>query len=206
VANPGCYPTAALVALGPLAAAGLLADAIVDAKSGLSGAGATPSPATHFAKASESVTPYKLYSHRHAPEIAARLDALSGGHVPLTFTPHLVPMERGILSTAYATFHESIGPEALAAVYEKAYGKEPFVRLLPDGALPDTKHTSRTNFVDLAFAVAPDGRRATVVTALDNLVKGAAGQAVQNLNILLGQPETAGLLDVKTESTAKVIA
>lgn len=206
VANPGCYPTGALIGLAPLAAEGLLEDAIVDAKSGLTGAGASPGPATHFAKANESVTPYKLFTHRHAPEIATHLARVAGAEVPLTFTPHLVPMDRGILSTIYADLAEPLDDEAVRALYEASYVGEAFVRLLPEGAPADTKHVTNTNFADVGLAVSPDGRRVVVSTAIDNLVKGASGQAVQNLNLLFGLPEDTGLLPAKRSTTTKVPA
>lgn len=196
VANPGCYPTASLLALAPLGRAGLIERAIVDAKSGLSGAGAKPSPITHFTNANESVQAYKPYAHRHAPEIGAHLARVSGSDAPLTFTPHLVPMDVGIFATVYIQVNKEVTEEEVRGVFDAAYGDEPFVRILPPGVLPNTKHVAGTNLADLNVAVAPDGRQVTVFSAIDNTLKGASGQAVQNLNLLLGLPETLGFPEV----------
>lgn len=206
VANPGCYPTGALLGLAPLAAQGILEDVIVDAKSGLTGAGASPGAATHFAKANESVTPYKLFTHRHAPEIATHLGRIAGGSVPVTFTPHLVPMDRGILSTIYADLSDELDEEDARKMYADFYADEPFVRLLPEGATADTKYVTNTNFADVGLAVAPDGKRLIISTAIDNLVKGASGQAVQNLNLLFALDETAGLLPARKKESTQVHA
>ncbi|MEW6281489.1 MAG: N-acetyl-gamma-glutamyl-phosphate reductase [Candidatus Eremiobacterota bacterium] len=187
VANPGCYPTASILALHPLARAGLIdGAAIVDAKSGVSGAGRSPSATTHYCQVNENVKPYNLGVHRHQPEIEQGLRG-----TPVFFSPHLVPMTRGILATCYARLKH---PTDLLQLYRDAYANEPFVRLLPGDELPQTRATYGSNFVDLA--VRYDDRRnlAVVVTALDNLVKGAAGQAVQNLNLMFGLTETEGLL------------
>jgi N-acetyl-gamma-glutamyl-phosphate reductase len=188
VANPGCYPTAALLALKPLASAGLLvagADVIVDAKSGVSGAGRTPSERTHFSECHGSLSAYGVFGHRHGTEIEQSF----GG--PVTFTPHLVPLDRGILATIYVRVAPGTPPETLAAVYARAYEHEPFIRLT-GSALPEIKHVAHTNFCDIGWRVDPSGR-AIVVSVIDNLLKGASGQAVQNMNVMLGHDERLGL-------------
>jgi N-acetyl-gamma-glutamyl-phosphate reductase len=188
VANPGCYPTAALLALKPLAEAKLLvpgADVIVDAKSGVSGAGRTPSERTHFSECHGSLSAYGVFGHRHGTEIEQSF----GGQV--TFTPHLVPLDRGILATIYVRVGAGVTEETLSAAYERAYGAEPFVRLTGP-ALPAIKQVAHTNFCDIGWRVDPSGR-AIVVSVLDNLLKGASGQAVQNMNVMLGLDERQGL-------------
>lgn len=184
VANPGCYPTATILALRPLAKAGLIAGpAIVDAKSGVSGAGRGATDTTHFCHVNENLRPYNIGVHRHQPEMEQEI-----GH-PVLFAPHLAPMTRGILATCYATL---TGEVDLHGLYQETYKDEPFVRLLPPGELPQTRATYGSNFCDLAVYHDPRGV-AVVVSAIDNLGKGAAGQAVQNLNAMFGLPETEGL-------------
>jgi N-acetyl-gamma-glutamyl-phosphate reductase len=189
VANPGCYPTAALLALLPLKDAGMLvagADVIVDAKSGVSGAGKTPSERTHFSEVHGSLSAYGVFGHRHGAEIEQGL----GGQV--TFTPHLVPIDRGILSTTYVRVRPGTTEDQLADVYQRAYGTAAFVRLTGP-AMPEIKHVSHTNFCDIGWRVDPSGR-AILVSVIDNLLKGASGQAVQNMNVMLGLDERLGLL------------
>ena len=189
VANPGCYPTAALLPLAPLAAAGLLmpgADVIVDAKSGVSGAGKTPSERTHFSECYGSLSAYGVFAHRHGAEIEQGLGR------SVTFTPHLVPLDRGILATIYVRVPPGTTEETLGDIYQRAYAGEPFVRLV-GAALPEIKHVAHTNFCDIGWRVDPSGR-AVIVSVIDNLLKGASGQAVQNMNVMLGVPETSGLL------------
>jgi len=196
VAVPGCYPTAALLALAPLVAAGLVATdgIVVDAKSGLSGAGRSLTDAYLFVQANENVEPYKVGSHRHTPEIEQELALAAGAPVAVTFTPHLVPASRGILATCYATLAPSAGDEELAACYAAAYGGEPFVDLLqPGGGWPATRAVATTNRAQVAAAADRRTGRVVAAAAIDNLVKGAAGQAVQCANLALGLPETAGL-------------
>jgi N-acetyl-gamma-glutamyl-phosphate reductase len=192
VANPGCYPTAALIALVPLASGVLLpgADIIVDAKSGVSGAGKTPSERTHFSECHGSIAPYGVFDHRHAPEIEQGLPPEGRG--PINFVPHLVPLDRGILETIYVRVSPGATEDVLANAYERAYASAPFIRLR-GGSLPEIKHVAHTNFCDIGWRVDRSGR-AVLVSALDNLVKGAAGQAVQNLNVMLGIEEATGLL------------
>jgi N-acetyl-gamma-glutamyl-phosphate reductase len=196
VAVPGCYPTAALLALAPLVAAGLAATdgIVVDAKSGLSGAGRSLSDGNLFVQANENVGPYKVGSHRHTPEIEQELALAAGAPVTVTFTPHLVPASRGILATCYATLAPSAGDEDLAACYATAYAGEPFVDVLePAGGWPATRAVATTNRVQVAAAADRRAGRVVAAAAIDNLVKGAAGQAVQCANLALGLAETAGL-------------
>ena len=188
VSNPGCYPTAALMALQPLAAAGLIeGSVVVDAKSGISGAGKTPSDRTHFSENHGSVAAYGIFSHRHTAEIEQELGR------SVTFVPHLVPLDRGILETIYATLRPGTTAAQVDAALQGAYASAPFVRLT-GGALPEIKHVAHTNFCDIGWKVDEEGRRVVLVAVLDNLVKGAAGSAVQNLNIMLGLDERTGLL------------
>ncbi len=189
VANPGCYPTASLLAIAPLADAGILvesADVIIDAKSGVSGAGKAPKEHTHFSEVHGSLSAYGVFGHRHGAEIEQGLSRT------VTFTPHLVPLDRGILATIYVRVAPGTTEEALGDIYSLAYGSEVFVRLT-GAALPEIKHVAHTNFCDIGWRVHDDGR-AILVSAIDNLLKGASGQAVQNMNVMLGVPETAGLL------------
>ncbi len=189
VANPGCYPTASLLALLPLFRAGLLApgaDIIVDAKSGVSGAGKTPSERTHFSECHGSLSAYGVFGHRHGVEIEQGLGR------EVTFTPHLVPLDRGILATIYVRVPAGTTEGALAAVFERAYAAAPFVRLTGD-ALPEIKHVAHTNFCDIGWRVHPSGR-VILVSVIDNLLKGASGQAVQNMNVMLGVDQAIGLL------------
>jgi N-acetyl-gamma-glutamyl-phosphate reductase len=196
VAVPGCYPTAALLALAPLVAAGLVAadGIVVDAKSGLSGAGRSLTDGNLFVQANENVAPYKVGSHRHTPEIEQELALAAGAPVTVTFSPHLVPASRGLLATCYATLAPSAGDQELAACYAAAYGAEPFVDLLdPATGWPATRAVATTNRVQVAAAADRRTGRAVAAAAIDNLVKGAAGQAVQCANLAIGLPETAGL-------------
>jgi N-acetyl-gamma-glutamyl-phosphate reductase len=191
VANPGCYPTAALLALAPFAAAGLLADGpIVDAKSGVSGAGRTAARGYGFSELDASVSAYGLDGHRHAPEIEQGLADAGATGCGVTFVPHLVPMARGLLATCYLNLTDEMETAALGAVLAEAYPGEPFVHVLD--APPATKLASGTNHAFLS-AARSGPRRAVITCAIDNLGKGAAGQAVQNMNVALGLPETAGL-------------
>lgn len=188
VSNPGCYPTAALMALAPLAAAGLIRGPIfIDAKSGISGAGKTPSERTHFSENHGSVAAYGVFSHRHTAEIEQELET------QVTFVPHLVPLDRGILETIYASLTPGTTEAQVADALQRAYADAPFVRLT-GSTLPEIKHVAHTNFCDVGWKVDAEGGRIVLVAVLDNLVKGAAGSAVQNLNLLLGLDERTGLL------------
>jgi N-acetyl-gamma-glutamyl-phosphate reductase len=188
VSCPGCYPTAALLALQPLADAGVLAGAVVvDAKSGISGAGKAPSERTHFSENHGSVAAYGIFSHRHNAEIEQELAQ------PVTFVPHLVPLDRGILETIYPQVRPGTTEAQVSEALHRAYDASPFIRLT-GGMLPEIKHVAYTNFCDIGWKVDETRGRLVLVVVLDNLIKGAAGQAVQNLNILLGLDERTGLL------------
>jgi N-acetyl-gamma-glutamyl-phosphate reductase len=189
VSNPGCYPTVSLLSLLPLAKAGLItprSDVIVDAKSGVSGAGKTPTERTHFSEVHGSLSAYGVFAHRHGAEIEDWLGRT------VTFTPHLLPIDRGILATIYVRVPPGTTEEELGDVFESAYAGEPFVRVVGT-ELPQIKHVVHTNFCDIGWRVDASGR-AILISVIDNLVKGASGQAVQNMNVMLGEPETAGLL------------
>jgi N-acetyl-gamma-glutamyl-phosphate reductase len=186
--NPGCYPTAALLALEPLAEAGLLTgDVVIDAKSGVSGAGKKPSDRTHFSENHGSVSAYGVFGHRHQPEIEQELGT------SVTFVPHLVPLDRGILETIYGKVRPGTTAKDVADVMTAAYRDTPFVRLTGE-TLPEIKHAAYTNFCDIGWRVDPATGRILLVVVLDNLVKGAAGQAIQNFNVMLGLDERSGLL------------
>ncbi|MEQ1759749.1 MAG: N-acetyl-gamma-glutamyl-phosphate reductase [Vicinamibacterales bacterium] len=188
VSCPGCYPTAALLAIEPLADAGLVQGAVVvDAKSGISGAGKSPTERTHFSENHGSVAAYGIFSHRHTAEIEQELARV------VTFVPHLVPLDRGILETIYLNLTPGTTDAQISDVMHRAYANAPFVRLT-GGSLPEIKHVAHTNFCDIGWKVDPASGRAVLVSVLDNLIKGAAGQGVQNLNILLGIDERTGLL------------
>jgi N-acetyl-gamma-glutamyl-phosphate reductase len=185
VANPGCYPEASLLALLPLR--GAIADVVIDSKSGVSGAGRTPSATVHYSHATDNVTPYKVYSHRHAPEIEQELG------LPVTFTPHLVPVDRGLLSTCYARLTDGAPhPDDLLDAYRAFYAGHPFVEVVE--APPGMRAVQRTNYAQVHPVADPRGGRVTAFGVIDNLGKGAAGQAVQNLNLMAGRPETEGLV------------
>ncbi len=190
VANPGCYPTAALLGLAPLARAGELADVVIDAKSGVSGAGRGATETTHFVSADENVLPYKVGAHRHTPEIEQELGRL-GAELRITFTPHLVPLAQGELVSAYVTPSSAVDADGLRALYAEAYAAEPWVEVV-DGP-PGVLEVRDTNFCRISVHADPRSHRIIVFAAIDNLWKGAASQAVQNLNLMLGLPESAGL-------------
>lgn len=196
IANPGCYPTCSFLSIYPLARAGLLdmKSVIVDAKSGTSGAGRGAKVANLYCEVNESIKAYGVATHRHTPEIEEQLTYASGTETVINFTPHLVPMNRGILVTAYANLTEEVSEDALRALYEEAYKDETFVRFLPQGVCPETRWVEGSNYVDVNVKLDPRTHRVIMMGAMDNLVKGAAGQAVQNMNLLFGLPETTGLL------------
>jgi len=194
VSNPGCYPTAANLAIKPLVDAGVVvreAGIVCDAKSGVSGAGRKPSLKTSFCEVTENFSVYSILNHRHVPEVL-RTSGLDESE--LSFTAQLLPIYRGILETIYFRAKDVGSTADLLAIYQKAYVAEPFVRLYAPGQVPDLRAVSRTNFCDIGVHYDAKTGSAVVITAIDNLVKGAAGQAVQNMNLLLGFPETAGLL------------
>lgn len=196
VAVPGCYPTATVLAIAPLLEAGLVSaeGLIVDAKSGVSGAGRGPGLGTHYPEIAEGLRAYKVGgSHRHTPEIEQELGLAARRAVTLLFTPHLVPMARGILSCVYATPAGAGAPDRFVTALEEAYRDEPFVTVLPPGELPDTSHVRGSNRVHLTACYDARSNRVLAMSAIDNLVKGAAGQAIQCFNVLYGFEETAGL-------------
>lgn len=195
VANPGCYTTCSILTAYPLAREGLIDmdTLIVDAKSGTSGAGRGAKVPNLFCEVNENIKAYGVATHRHTPEIEEQLGYAAGRPVTLSFTPHLVPMNRGILATEYASLKEMVSLEEVKKIYEKYYGKETFIRVLDQGVCPETKWVEGSNYVDIGFQIDPRTGRIILMGAIDNLVKGAAGQAVQNMNLLFGLPETQGL-------------
>jgi N-acetyl-gamma-glutamyl-phosphate reductase len=197
VAVPGCYPTGALLGLAPVVRQGDidLDSIIVNAASGISGAGRKLDLPLHFSEANENVKAYAVASHRHTPEMEQELSRLTGREVAVSFTPHLVPMTRGILSTIYARTVSPMEPEGLHHLFQQAYKGEPFVRVLPFGSFPETKQVWGSNYCDIGVAMDQRTRRAIIITAIDNLVKGAAGQAVQAMNVMMGFDETLGLTE-----------
>ncbi|MGF6989583.1 N-acetyl-gamma-glutamyl-phosphate reductase [Lachnospiraceae bacterium PM6-15] len=195
IANPGCYPTCSTLAIFPLAKAGLIEmnTLIIDAKSGTSGAGRGAKVDNLYCEVNESIKAYGVASHRHTPEIEEQLSYASGEAVVLNFTPHLVPMNRGILITAYGALKEKVSEEEIRSLYEEHYQQEKFVRLLPSGQCPETRWVKGSNYVDVNVKVDSRTNRVIMMGAMDNLVKGAAGQAVQNMNLIFGLPENMGL-------------
>jgi N-acetyl-gamma-glutamyl-phosphate reductase len=193
VAVPGCYPTAAILALAPAMKRASGATLVIDAKSGLSGAGRSLSLATHFAQADENVSPYNVGSHRHAPEIEQVLSQVKGEEAKLVFTPHLVPMSRGILATCYLELQPGQSPDQVASLYESAYQSEEFVVLLPEGEFPQTKAVMGSNYCHIGWLFDGTQNLLIVASAIDNLAKGASGQAIQCMNIMNGWPEAEGL-------------
>jgi N-acetyl-gamma-glutamyl-phosphate reductase len=198
VGNPGCYPTSALLPLIPLVKKGLLDlnTLVVDSKSGVSGAGRSLSITSHFCEANESVKAYKVSGHRHNPEMDAILSREAGQPVHVTFVPHLVPMSRGMLTTVYAKTVDGLSAEDIRTCLSVAYSDRAFIRLCAEGRVPDTLHVKGTNYCDIGFHLDKRTGRIILISAIDNLVKGAAGQAVQNMNIMLDIDETSGLLPV----------
>ncbi len=195
VGNPGCYPTGALLGLIPLVKKDLidLEAIVIDAKSGVSGAGRDVVLESLFCEVNEGVKAYKIFEHRHLPEIDQELGEMAGRIVNVTFVPHLIPMDRGILTTLYLRLKKRMKTEDVLALFQEHYRREPFVRVYPKGKFPNTKDVKGSNYCDLGVNVNEEDGRMVVVTAIDNLVKGAAGQAVQNLNIMFGMDEEAGL-------------
>ena len=195
IANPGCYITCSILTAYPLAKEGIIdmRTLIVDAKSGTSGAGRGAKVPNLFCEVNENMKAYGVASHRHTPEIEEQLGYASGENVTISFTPHLVPMNRGILATEYATLKKDVTGEEVKAIYDKYYADEKFVRVLGEGVCPETKWVEGSNYVDIGFKLDPRTNRIVMMGAIDNLVKGAAGQAVQNMNLLFGLPESEGL-------------
>jgi len=192
VANPGCYATSVILAVRPLVAAGIVdvsSGIVADAKSGVSGAGKAPTAKTHYMYAADNLSAYGVFSHRHTGEL---LEQIGIGSSDIVFTPHLLPIPRGIMSTNYVRFKQTQTRENVAKVYREFFSESPMVRLY-ERALPQIQYSVRTNFADIGFQISDDGKRAVVVSCLDNLLKGASGQAVQNMNVMLGWGEAEGL-------------
>ena len=198
IANPGCYPTCSFLSIYPMVKEGLidLSTIIIDAKSGTSGAGRGAKVDNLFCEVNENMKAYGVASHRHTPEIEEQLSYAAGSPVTISFTPHLVPMNRGILVTAYASLTENVSDDEVRAVYEKYYRDEYFVRVLNENMVPQTRFVEGSNFVDVNVKVDPRTRRVIMMGAMDNLVKGAVGQAVQNMNLMFGLPENTGLKQI----------
>lgn len=198
VANPGCYPTCTTLSIYPLLKEGLInpETIIVDAKSGTSGAGRGAKVNNLFCEVNENIKAYGVTTHRHTPEIEEQLSYAAGSDVMINFTPHLVPMNRGILITAYASLNKKVSYEEVKAVYDKYYRNEQFVRVLDKDVPPETRWVEGSNYVDVNFKIDERTNRIIMMGAMDNLIKGAAGQAVQNMNIMFGFEENEGLLQV----------
>jgi N-acetyl-gamma-glutamyl-phosphate reductase len=198
VANPGCYPTSVILALAPLLKAGVIKDdnLIIDSKSGAAGAGRSAQVASLYCEVNDGFRAYKVGEHRHTPEIEQELSLLADNSLTISFTPHLLPMSRGILSTIYADLQGDVDAGGVEQLYHDFYQDEPFVRLCPAGQLPATQFVRGSNFCDIGYKIDPRTGRIIVLSAIDNLVKGAAGQAVQNMNLISGFAETDGLLNV----------
>ncbi len=198
IGNPGCYPTVSALGIAPALRAGLVSKTgiIVDAKSGVTGAGRGLSQTTHFPDCNEAFSAYKVASHRHTPEIEQTLGKLAGSDVVITFVPHLLPVNRGILSTIYAKIKPGVAFDDIREAYQKAYEKEQFVRLMPKGQEVNISHVRGSNYCDVQ--IYHDARTGTLIATavIDNMVKGAAGAAVQNMNLLSGLPEETGLTDI----------
>jgi N-acetyl-gamma-glutamyl-phosphate reductase len=194
IANPGCYPTSAILPLAPVLKEGIVQKhgITISSLSGVSGAGRSAATDLSFAEVNESVRAYKVGEHQHIPEIKTSLEAIAGSPVSLTFVPHLLPITRGIYTSIYAPLAKSATQADVSEAYRKHYGKEPFVRF-SDSAIPEIKNVNHTNFIDIGFCIYDDNSQLIILSAIDNLVKGAAGQAVQNMNIMFGFNETEGL-------------
>ncbi|MFH1217895.1 MAG: N-acetyl-gamma-glutamyl-phosphate reductase [Pseudomonadota bacterium] len=195
VANPGCYPTSIILALAPLLKKGLVrTDTIIaDSKSGTSGAGRSAQVGTLFCEVTDGFRAYKVAQHRHTPEIEQELGKLAGSKLTVSFTPHLLPISRGILSTVYASLVKGIDQQELVSIYNDFYRDEKFVRVCPSGVFPATQYVRGSNYCDIGFKYDPRTGRVVLLSAIDNLVKGAAGQAVQNMNLVCGLGESLGL-------------
>ncbi|MCM8820215.1 MAG: N-acetyl-gamma-glutamyl-phosphate reductase, partial [Candidatus Omnitrophica bacterium] len=191
IANPGCYPTASILALAPLLKENLIKNIIIDAKSAITGAGRKPLLEYHFAHLYGNLFAYKVFGHQHLPEIIQILSEVSKKDINLRFTPHVLPIERGILVTIYANLTKKVTQQEIEGVYQKYYSKEPFVRFFKQ-KLPNLKDVIYTNFCDIGFQC--EGKNIVIVCAIDNLMKGAAGQAVQNMNIICGFDERLALV------------
>ena len=198
IANPGCYPTCSTLSIYPLLKEGLIDPntIIIDAKSGTSGAGRGSKVDSLYCEVNENIKAYGVASHRHTPEIEEQLSYAAGKPVTISFTPHLVPMNRGILVTAYASLTKEVSCEEVKAVYDKYYGDEYFVRVLEKDVVPQTRWVEGSNFADVNFKIDTRTNRVVMMGAIDNMVKGAAGQAIQNMNLMFGLPENTGLKQI----------
>ena len=198
IANPGCYPTCSFLSTYPLVKEGIIDPntIIIDAKSGTSGAGRSAKVPSLFCEVNESMKAYGVAGHRHTPEIEEQLSYAAGKPVTISFTPHLVPMNRGILVTAYASLVKDVTTEEVKVIYDKYYQNEYFVRVLEPGLPPETRWVEGSNFADVSFKLDPRTKRVVMMGAIDNMVKGAAGQAMQNMNLLFGLPENTGLKQI----------
>lgn len=195
IANPGCYPTCSILTVAPLLKENILNkdSLIIDAKSGTSGAGRGAKVDSLYCEVNENIKAYGVGTHRHIPEIEQELSLVAGSSLQINFTPHLVPMNRGILVTAYGSLEKSVTEEEVRDIYENYYKNENFVRILPKGIFPETRWVEGSNYVDINIKIDPRTNKVIMIGAIDNLVKGAAGQAVQNMNIMFGLEENAGL-------------
>jgi N-acetyl-gamma-glutamyl-phosphate reductase len=195
VANPGCYATSAILPLAPVLKEGIIQPRgiAISSLSGVSGAGRSSNVDYSFAEVNESVKAYKVGVHQHTPEIKTALEAISGITVSVTFVPHLLPITRGIYTSIYAPLAKEVTPDEVLAAFRKYYGSEPFIRI-SDTAIPEIKNVNYTNFLDIGFRIYADNNQLIILSAIDNLIKGAAGQAVQNMNLMFGFNETEGLL------------
>lgn len=197
IGNPGCYTTCSITALAPLVKAGIADNTslIIDAKSGVTGAGRGLALPNLFCECTETMKAYKVATHRHTSEIEQELSLLAGEDIMLSFTPHLAPMKRGILATCYANLKDKHTAEELVELYKDFYAGDPFIRIYPAGTLPEVKHVAGSNYIGIGLVVDERLNRVVVVSCIDNLIKGAAGQAVQNMNLLFGLPEDTALAD-----------
>lgn len=195
ISNPGCFTTSALLGLIPALEAGIIETKgiVIDGKTGVSGAGRTPNAATHFSQTNENVSPYKIGKHQHIPEIEQYLSSVAGEKVITTFTTHLIPMTRGLICTMYAELREDINTEKLIELYQSYYKEKPFIRVLPENQFPQTKAVQGSNFCDIGLYVYKRTNQVIIASAIDNLVKGASGQAIQNANLMNGWDEDLGL-------------
>lgn len=191
VANPGCYPTGASLAAAPLADAGVIERVVFDSKSGISGAGAEPTATSHYPNMAENVQAYKLTSHRHRAEIVQELSRLDSSLTKISFTPHVIPSVRGILTTAHIFVRKELSEEDISEIYRDFYQDKPFIRLIK--GIPMLSSVRGSNFCDISFEIEKNSDRIVVISAIDNLVKGASGQAIQNMNLMFGLDETTGL-------------
>lgn len=196
VGNPGCFPTGVLLGLYPLIRENVLKTEtiLIDAKSGVSGAGRSVSSTSHFVEVNEGIGPYQVEKHRHIPEMDQELSALAKHDVSISFVPHLIPMSRGILTTLFVNLNKSVSMKDLEDIFQTAFAEEPFIRILPEGTLSHTRNVRGTNLCEISFAPSGSSKQCIIFTAIDNLVKGASGQAIQNMNLMLGLEETMGLL------------